>query len=70
MFSTIVSMGIFLGLGTLGYAAGPYLGAFICEHFGYEKVFYIFNPLDVIMVARLSPSCTNIVDNKLSSSSV
>ena len=35
-------MGIFLGLGTLGYATGPYLGAFICERFGYEKVFYTF----------------------------
>ena len=35
------TMSIFLGLGTIGYAIGPYCSTFFTESFGIEKLFYL-----------------------------
>ena len=35
------AMGIFLGLGTIGYSFGPYLSSYIVKNFGDEKFIYI-----------------------------
>lgn len=35
------TMSIFLGLGTIGYAIGPYCSTFFVENFGIEKLFYL-----------------------------
>ena len=35
------NMGIFLGLGTLGYALGPYIATLFSEHFGFDNISYL-----------------------------
>lgn len=35
------AMGIFLGLGTIGYAIGPYLSTFTVEHFGQNALLFL-----------------------------
>jgi FSR family fosmidomycin resistance protein-like MFS transporter len=35
------NMGIFLGLGTIGYALGPYISSHFSEKFGYENIIYL-----------------------------
>lgn len=35
------AMGIFLGLGTIGYAIGPYLSTFLVERFGQDSLLYL-----------------------------
>ena len=37
-------MGIFLGLGTIGYAIGPYISTFFVEHFGQNSLLYLIIP--------------------------
>ena len=34
-------MGVFLGLGTIGYSLGPYLSTNFCNKFGLENLFYV-----------------------------
>jgi len=34
------AMGVFLGMGTIGYAIGPYFSTFIVDNFGQEKLLY------------------------------
>ncbi len=38
------SMGIFLGLGTIGYAIGPYIATFLVENFGQNALLYMIIP--------------------------
>ena len=38
------SMGIFLGLGTIGYAIGPYISTFLVENFGQNALLYMIIP--------------------------
>lgn len=34
-------MSVFLGLGTIGYAVGPYVSTFFVYHFGIEQIYYL-----------------------------
>jgi FSR family fosmidomycin resistance protein-like MFS transporter len=34
-------MSVFLGLGTIGYAIGPYISTFFVENFGVEKIYFL-----------------------------
>ncbi|MBQ8848151.1 MAG: MFS transporter [Candidatus Gastranaerophilales bacterium] len=38
------AMGIFLGLGTIGYAIGPYIATFLVEKFGQNSLLYLIIP--------------------------